>query len=165
VAPTECNLEWARNKRGIGLFARISPCLSVMQGYHAKPRKASLELINLLVASPMPTVACPPVPPLHHNNCIYTFLYMARILSLLALSAVAGASIIQHPLQENSGQADINNKPLISSGALESHITSENLLKRAKQLYKIAELGAEEYNHPTRVIGSKGRFQSTNPHS
>jgi hypothetical protein len=90
---------------------------------------------------------------------------MARILSLLALSAVVGASTIQHPLQENSGQAVINNKPLVSSGALESHITSENLLKRAKQLYKIAELGAEEYNHPTRVIGSKGRFQSTNSYS
>jgi aminopeptidase Y len=90
---------------------------------------------------------------------------MARILSILALSVVTGASIIQHPLQENSGQAAINNKPLVGSEALESHITSENLLKRAKQLYKIAELGAEEYNHPTRVIGSKGRFQSTNAHS
>jgi hypothetical protein len=90
---------------------------------------------------------------------------MARILSLVALSAVVGASIIQQPLQDNSGQAVINNKHLVSSEALESHITYENLLERAKQLYKIAELGAEEYNHPTRVIGSKGRFQSKNAHS
>jgi hypothetical protein len=50
---------------------RLSPCLSVMQGYHAKPCKASLELINVLVASSMLIVVCSSVLPLHHNNCIY----------------------------------------------------------------------------------------------
>jgi aminopeptidase Y len=31
-----------------------------------------------------------------------------------------------------------------------------NLLDRAKVLYSLAERGIDEYNHPTRVIGSKG---------
>jgi hypothetical protein len=52
---------------------RLSPCLSVMQGYHAKPCKASLELINVLVASSMPIVACSSVHPFYHNSCIYAF--------------------------------------------------------------------------------------------
>ncbi|KAE8354345.1 hypothetical protein BDV28DRAFT_85783 [Aspergillus coremiiformis] len=49
-------------------------------------------------------------------------------------------------------------KELVSSAALQSHVKAENLLKRAKELYKIAEQGQEEYNHPTRVIGSKGHI-------
>lgn len=50
-----------------------------------------------------------------------------------------------------------SDKELVSSSAFQSHVKAENLLKRAKELSKIADLGKEEYNHPTRVIGSKGR--------
>jgi hypothetical protein len=86
---------------------------------------------------------------------------MIRIISLLALSALATASVIQHPLNDGFGsQAPLSSKPLVSSEALEGHITSKNLLKRAKKLFEIAELGAAEYNHPTRVIGSSGKHQT-----
>lgn len=30
-------------------------------------------------------------------------------------------------------------------------------MARAKKMYEIAKLGEEEYNHPTRVIGSAGK--------
>ncbi|KAF6807926.1 peptidase family M28 [Colletotrichum sojae] len=47
-------------------------------------------------------------------------------------------------------------KPLVETEALQDTITADNLLARAKELYEIAKLGEEEYNHPTRVIGSDG---------
>jgi hypothetical protein len=85
---------------------------------------------------------------------------MSRLLSLVALSAIAAASVVQHPLNDGSGsQAPISSKPLVSSKALEGHITSNKLLKRARKLFEIAELGAADYNHPTRVIGSSGKHK------
>jgi hypothetical protein len=84
---------------------------------------------------------------------------MYRLLSLVGISSVVAASAIQQPLHEPASQTPINTKELVSSTTLEAHITQKNLLERAKHLFKIAELGAEEYNHPTRVIGSKGRSQ------
>ncbi|TEA20648.1 Aminopeptidase Y [Colletotrichum sidae] len=47
-------------------------------------------------------------------------------------------------------------KPLVDTEALQDTIHADNLLVRAKELYEIAKLGEEEYNHPTRVIGSDG---------
>lgn len=47
-------------------------------------------------------------------------------------------------------------KPLVDTEALQDAISADNLLARAKELYEIAKLGEEEYNHPTRVIGSDG---------
>ena len=47
-------------------------------------------------------------------------------------------------------------KELVSSASLQDRIHAGNLFDRAKALYSIAELGKDEYNHPTRVIGSKG---------
>ena len=49
-------------------------------------------------------------------------------------------------------------KQLVDSESLQASITSDKLLARAKQLYEIAGLSREEYNHPTRVIGSKGHL-------
>jgi aminopeptidase Y len=83
---------------------------------------------------------------------------MNSLLSIVAVASLTGASAVQHPLQDSSNsQALINSKPLISSDALQGHIKSDNLLKRAKELFQIAELGIDEYNHPTRVIGSEGK--------
>jgi aminopeptidase Y len=82
-------------------------------------------------------------------------LIMLHSVPLIALGALAGASIIQQPIID-SDEALHHSKPLIDSESLQSHLTSDNLLKRARDLYKIAELGIEEYNHPTRVIGSEG---------
>jgi aminopeptidase Y len=85
---------------------------------------------------------------------------MYNILSLIALSSLAGASIIQQqPLILSEAPLISSAEQLISSEALEAHITKEGLLKRAKHLYKIAEQGIPEYNHPTRVIGSQGALQ------
>jgi aminopeptidase Y len=86
---------------------------------------------------------------------------MYRFLYLVALSSLARSTVIQYPLHGSSDpQALISSsKELVSSKALQAHITSKNLLKRAEDLYKIAELGTDEYNHPTRVIGSEGRLQ------
>src|ERR1700729_1839698 len=46
--------------------------------------------------------------------------------------------------------------PLVDSEALQSEVAGKNLLKRAKELYAIAQLSENEFNHPTRVIGSAG---------
>jgi len=87
---------------------------------------------------------------------------MYQLSSLFILSAVAAVTALdQHPLggalrPGTNPQVILKPKKLVNSSALESHITEENLLKRANKLYKIAELGIDEYNHPTRVIGSKG---------
>lgn len=88
---------------------------------------------------------------------------MHSILLLVALSSLAAASIPQQPLVYSSNaEAPLisSSKQLVSSDALESHITKENLLKRAKELEAIAQEGINEYNHPTRVIGSKGKLLS-----
>lgn len=85
---------------------------------------------------------------------------MYRLFALAGISTIVLGSAIQKPLHESNQQAPLiaQSKELVSSTALESHITKDNLLKRAKTLFKIAEHGIEEYNHPTRVIGSKGTF-------
>ncbi|PCH01176.1 Peptidase M28 [Penicillium occitanis (nom. inval.)] len=49
-------------------------------------------------------------------------------------------------------------KELVDSASLQNRIHADNLFDRAKVLYSIAELGTDEYNHPTRVIGSKGHL-------
>jgi aminopeptidase Y len=91
---------------------------------------------------------------------------MSRLLSLVTLSAIAAASVVQHPLTDGSNsQALIKSKPLVSSEALEGHIKPKNLLRRAEKLFEIAELGAADYNHPTRVIGSAGKHGSGPVHS
>ncbi|KAE8444658.1 hypothetical protein EG329_014406 [Mollisiaceae sp. DMI_Dod_QoI] len=84
---------------------------------------------------------------------------MNRFLPFVALSAFASASIVQQPLQKvPDSQALVNTKPLISSEAIQDLISVKNLKKRAEELYKIAELSLDEYNHPTRVIGSPGHL-------
>lgn len=47
-------------------------------------------------------------------------------------------------------------KPLVNSTGIQSLITPEALMKRAEDLYAVANLSAEDWGHPTRVIGSKG---------
>lgn len=85
---------------------------------------------------------------------------MYRFISFVGISSLAAAAVIQQPLIESDPQTPLigTSKELVSSKALEAHITQKNLLKRAKELFRIAELGADDYNHPTRVIGSKGKL-------
>jgi aminopeptidase Y len=79
-------------------------------------------------------------------------------LSIPTLLLLGEVGAVQLPLfQAPKSQVPIAaDKELVSSSALQEQVKAENLLKRAKELYKIAELGEEEYNHPTRVIGSEG---------
>lgn len=91
---------------------------------------------------------------------------MHPIIPLLATASLASASATQQPLIKSETQSlisDYDSKPLVSSAALEARIKADNLFGRAKDLYRIAEKGVDEYNHPTRVIGSKGRSLSQSP--
>lgn len=78
----------------------------------------------------------------------------------LAPVLLGQVSALQLPLFQESNSkwpsTNAGEKPLINSPLLQEQVKAENLLDRARQLYKIAELGEDEYNHPTRVIGSKG---------
>jgi aminopeptidase Y len=47
---------------------------------------------------------------------------------------------------------------MVNSTELQDLISGDRLMVRANKLYEIAKLGEEEYNHPTRVIGSAGRL-------
>jgi aminopeptidase Y len=75
-------------------------------------------------------------------------------------AVVTGAVALQIPLLSSHSQAQLGHphgtKSLINSTELQDLITGDRLLARAKKLYEIAKLGEEEYNHPTRVIGSAG---------
>ncbi|PYH47027.1 Zn-dependent exopeptidase [Aspergillus saccharolyticus JOP 1030-1] len=76
-----------------------------------------------------------------------------------ALLGPVGA--LQLPLfnaEASQSELSTSSKQLISSELLQEQVKAENLLKRAKELYEIAKLGEEEYQHPTRVIGSKGHL-------
>ncbi len=91
---------------------------------------------------------------------------MARLLSILALAAITSASPVQDLFYESlSSQAVINSKSVVSTEALQNHITSSKLKKRAEDLYKIAERSLDEYGHPTRVIGSEGKLCFLTAHS
>ncbi|KAF2675987.1 aminopeptidase-like protein Y [Lentithecium fluviatile CBS 122367] len=83
------------------------------------------------------------------------------IRSTLPLCAVvAGTAALQIPLLSPHQQAPLEaadkTKPLINSSALQDLISGDRLFTRAKKLFDIAKLGEDEYNHPTRVIGSAG---------
>ncbi|KAJ4983531.1 peptidase family M28 [Stagonosporopsis vannaccii] len=77
-------------------------------------------------------------------------------------AAVTGAAALQIPLLSSNNQALLGHpsgsKPLVNSTELQDLISGDRLLTRAKKLYEIAKLGEEEYNHPTRVIGSAGHL-------
>lgn len=87
----------------------------------------------------------------------------------LLASAIAFSSLtlayIQEPLINHGANVQVTAeipKVLVSSESLEGDITIKNLWKRAEKLYEIAQLSQDEYNHATRVIGSKGtRVSST----
>ncbi|GAB7331329.1 hypothetical protein MBLNU13_g02768t1 [Cladosporium sp. NU13] len=82
------------------------------------------------------------------------------ILKNLAPVALLGLSVQaqQLPLvQTDSHDAGLSSsQKIVDSEALQAKIHGKNLLARAEDLYKLAELSFHDYNHPTRVIGSAG---------
>ncbi|KAF3318639.1 hypothetical protein TWF173_006656 [Orbilia oligospora] len=82
-------------------------------------------------------------------------------LGLLVSSALASPTFPQQqPLglnDELSAAIRIHSKkPSVDAEKLAATIETENLLRRAKDLYTIAKISELEHGHPTRVIGSKG---------
>ena len=84
-----------------------------------------------------------------------------KTLAVASVLAVASAQL-QVPIvnmddfKTGSASAAGGDRPLVDSERLQELINTDNLLKRANELYAIAELSHDEYNHPTRVIGSLG---------
>jgi aminopeptidase Y len=81
---------------------------------------------------------------------------MASFYLPVALILLGQACASQYPIFETETSSIPTVDEVVSSKSLQNRIHVDNLLERAKTLYSIAELGEEEYNHPTRVIGSKG---------
>jgi aminopeptidase Y len=102
---------------------------------------------------------------------------MAILRTCTALACVAvAASARQLPLVADDSYPSYNpvssSPSVISNGTngttidtkkLQSDIDIKKLVARAEELSKIADLSLPEYNHPTRVIGSKGEHASFNP--
>lgn len=85
---------------------------------------------------------------------------MALAKLTVALALLGEASAIQWPLSlpkipqiPNA----VTERKLVDSASLQERIDPDNLLARAKALFQVAESSVDEYNHPTRVIGSEGK--------
>ncbi|ODM18114.1 hypothetical protein SI65_06902 [Aspergillus cristatus] len=84
---------------------------------------------------------------------------MAFAKLTVALALLGEASAIQWPLALPKIPQIPNaatERKLVDSALLQERIDPDNLLARAKALFQIAESSVDEYNHPTRVIGSEG---------
>ncbi len=88
----------------------------------------------------------------------------ARVVAGIALAAAA-VQALQVPLQKPVSSPEVDDvvyepqyskKSLVDSQTLQDLVDIKNLQRRAEKLYDIAKLSEEEYNHPTRVIGSRG---------
>ena len=85
-----------------------------------------------------------------------------KLSSLAGSAGIAAAAAFdaQIPLNHDSNiiapADDLPQANLVDSQALQDTIKAENLKARAEKLYEIARLSEDEYNHPTRVIGSAG---------
>jgi aminopeptidase Y len=71
-------------------------------------------------------------------------------------AAITGAAALQIPLLHTLLDHPSGSKPMVNSTELQDLITEDRLMIRANKLYEIAKLGEDEFNHPTRVIGSAG---------
>lgn len=82
--------------------------------------------------------------------------YLVAAIALLGGASssplsIPGSSISQTPITEAE-------RGWVSSAELQALVDPQNLVRRAKELYGIAERAIDEYGHPTRVIGSKGHL-------
>lgn len=89
---------------------------------------------------------------------------MKSFLSIASTAGlVAGSYIAQIPLgdgqtADKAAPAVVGSRKEIDSEALQATVDADKLFEMAKDLYKIAKRSEDEYNHPTRVIGSEGAF-------
>ncbi|KAE9993255.1 hypothetical protein EG327_005862 [Venturia inaequalis] len=93
-------------------------------------------------------------------------LHFIRFAALAACSVSAlqvdQIPILQSASSKPSFSSSSSKKSLVDTKALQATIESDNLLARAKKLFQIAELSEDEFNHPTRVIGSVGHTETIN---
>jgi hypothetical protein len=104
----------------------------------------------------------------HHTPaCPFIFSFIQPVHQIMVFfsgfalcAAISGAGALQIPLLPSTNQPPLGHpsgsKPLINSTELQDLISGDRLMTRANKLFEIAKLGEEEYNHPTRVIGSAG---------
>lgn len=88
-----------------------------------------------------------------------TGIYLLAFATNLHFGSIAVA--LQQPLLGDSPQTTLtppSSKSLVNSEALQAAISGDRLLAKAKDLFEIAELSHDDYNRPTRVIGSKGKL-------
>lgn len=96
---------------------------------------------------------------------------MARLSLLAALALTGTSSALQIPLQlpfqspwssepesVTPPHDEIKDLPLVDSETLQAQIHKFPLERRSQLFYSFAQQGEEEYGHPTRVIGSKGKL-------
>ena len=85
---------------------------------------------------------------------------LIKTLAPLALLGLSAQAQQQAPLVDTASPGSTlphsEKLHVVDSEALQSKIHAKNLLARAEDLYKLAELSFHDYNHPTRVIGSAG---------
>jgi hypothetical protein len=83
---------------------------------------------------------------------------MVYLSGFALCAAITSATPLQIPLLSSSKQAPLGHpngtKRMVNSTELQGLISGDRLMVRAKKMFEIAKLGEEEYNHPTRVIGS-----------
>lgn len=91
---------------------------------------------------------------LHFTIIITSIMASIKILGSLALLGVSACAYqiphVQEPLYDSVA------KNIVDSEAFQAKISGKNLLARAEDLYKLAELSIHDWNRPTRVIGSAG---------
>lgn len=80
---------------------------------------------------------------------------MAILKSLAPLALFGLSQAQQHPLVQPDAAVQAP-QTVVETEALQDKISGKNLLARAEDLYKLAELSIHDYNRPTRVIGSAG---------
>ncbi|KAH3672268.1 hypothetical protein WICMUC_004363 [Wickerhamomyces mucosus] len=86
--------------------------------------------------------------------------------NILRLATNVQAFVIPHTLESQEVFSLVNEEvkhvagelPLVDSEALQNLITLDELNATAIDLYSIAQLSLEQYDHPTRVIGSRGHW-------
>ena len=85
-----------------------------------------------------------------------------KLLSLAGSAGLAAAAALDAQIPLNQEPLGVfptdgsHETKVVDSKALQDTIKAENLKARAEKLYEIAKLSEDEYNHPTRVIGSAG---------
>lgn len=93
----------------------------------------------------------------YNFSCAFS-LGSVLLFSLVIPALSAPTSQYDQPNRGSALLVEKDGKPLVSSSALQSDVSSAALLDRANILFDISKSSIDEYGHPTRTIGSAGQF-------